>query len=102
MLALRWGTGDELIIAACSINPSYDGAVFDGSYPITARTIYEQLMANSPPISWEIHYQDFTTAHGIQPLNTYTSRFIEDYNFTQFYHQVANNVRSIVPLVGDT
>lgn len=74
---------------------SYDGAVYDGSYPITARTIYEQLMTNTTPVSWAIHFQDFTTAHGIRPLNTYTSHFVEDYNFTTFYAQVANNVRPL-------
>ncbi len=40
-------------------------------------------------LTWAIHFHDFTTAHGISPLNTFVENFHEDYMFQEFFTALA-------------
>ena len=66
----------------------YNGGNYE-DYPLNTRSIYENLADEG--LNWEIYFQDFTTAHGISPLNTYTDQFIEDYEFKHFQDTIKQN-----------
>jgi len=93
-------TGPNRMFMHAATSTGYNGGVYDG-YPINATTIYEHL--NSSGYSWAIHFHDFTTAHGIYPLNTYTDGFVQDDKFEQFFddidHGRLNNYTFLVPLL---
>ncbi len=96
-------TGPNRIFQHAGTSMGYNGGVYDG-YPVNATTIYELLMAANE--SWAIHYHDFTSAHGLYPLNTHVDHFIQenrDESFSEFFDTIDNGtLRSytfLVPLL---
>jgi phospholipase C len=59
------------------------------NYPLQTPSIFESLQQANH--SWGLYYHDFTTAHGISPLNTYTNNFHQDDQFQNFFSKLQNN-----------
>eukprot|EP00211_Chloroparvula_japonica_P002153 CAMPEP_0119124030 /NCGR_PEP_ID=MMETSP1310-20130426/3771_1 /TAXON_ID=464262 /ORGANISM="Genus nov. species nov., Strain RCC2339" /LENGTH=485 /DNA_ID=CAMNT_0007113917 /DNA_START=81 /DNA_END=1534 /DNA_ORIENTATION=+ len=75
---------------------------YGSTFPVFSRSIEEDLEAEG--YSFEIHYHDFTTAHGIEPLATqHANRFIYDLEFSTFYDELRNgslpDYTFLVPLI---
>lgn len=98
-------TGPNRMFMHTATTMGYDGGQYDG-YPLAARSIYEDLFDEGH--SFEIRWQDFTTAHGIVPLSsnvTLNSRIVQDLGFEKFLPMLASgkglaDYTVLVPLLG--
>ncbi len=70
---------------------------------MNATAIQEHLMAEN--YTWMIHFHDFTTAHGIHPLNTHQDNYLMDMGFKHFLTNLKKgtipNYTWLVPLLGE-
>eukprot|EP01116_Phalansterium_solitarium_P006292 TRINITY_DN18594_c0_g1_i1.p1 TRINITY_DN18594_c0_g1~~TRINITY_DN18594_c0_g1_i1.p1 ORF type:complete len:471 (+),score=146.77 TRINITY_DN18594_c0_g1_i1:130-1542(+) len=80
-------TGPNRMFVHTATTLGYDGSNY-ANYPLKTRSFYEDLMADG--LDWAIHFHDFTTAHGIAPLNTFTKNFVQDPGFDKFFGLLEN------------
>jgi len=92
-------TNPNRLFAHSATSMGYTENIFNS---VNVNTIYQSLMHNDPPYDWGIHYQDFSVAHLISPLNTYPN-IIQDYGLTVFYEKIKNetlpNYTFLTPLI---
>jgi phospholipase C len=96
-------TAPNRVFMHTGTSKGYDGGDY-ADPPVNATSIYEILAKNN--YTWQIHFQDFTSAHGIHPLNTYVDNIIEDLDLQKFFFSVdagtLPDYTFLVPLLSPT